>query len=122
MSRVWTCQGCKTQHPRTKQKCSCGRKRPAARKPAHRAVLDSMPYEEWVERFGDACNICGAKQKDGGPRLHRDHGHSGKTLGVARGILCFRCNSALPARCDAEWLERAAAYMRRAEAATEASA
>jgi hypothetical protein len=111
MSRQWTCGGCKTKWPRTKQKCTCGRKRPAARKPAHAAVLEA-PYEEWVAEFGDACNICGAKQPDGGRRLHRDHCHA---TGVRRGILCFRCNTALPNRVDADWLERAAEYVRRTE-------
>ncbi len=111
MSRQWTCQGCRTVWPRTKQKCTCGRKRPAARKPAHRAVLDSMPYEAWVEQFGETCGICGA-----GPsanrRLDRDHDHK---TGVARGLLCHLCNRALGNRVDSAWLERAAAYLRRTE-------
>lgn len=115
MSRVWTCQGCKTQHPRTKQKCSCGRKRPAARKPAHRAVLDSMPYEAWVERFGDACNICGKVPTEGQMRLNRDHAHNGTRAGEARGLLCGRCNRALPNWMDAAWLASATAYLRRFE-------
>lgn len=109
--RTWKCGGCKTQNARTKPKCACGRKRPAPRVPAHRAVL-AIPYEKWEEQFGSACNICGAEQKAGGRRLHRDHCHAS---GIARGVLCFRCNTALPNRVTVEWLESAAAYMRRAD-------
>jgi hypothetical protein len=43
--------------------------------------------------------------------LHRDHDHA---TGMARGILCFRCNTALPARVDAAWLRAAADYLDRA--------
>ena len=115
--RVWTCQrmvaGVKCSQPnqRIKQKCArCGGKRPKARKPAHLAALESMTYEQAVEAFGERCGICGAGR--GTRRLHRDHEHKG--AGKVRGLLCFRCNTALPNRVDAEWLRAAADYLERA--------
>ena len=108
MIRFWTCGGCKTRHPRTKQKCTCGRKRPKATPPKHRAVLDN-PYEWWVERFGEACGICGA-----GPsatrRLDRDHDHES---GAARGLLCHRCNRTLGRGITLDWCRRAVEYLER---------
>jgi hypothetical protein len=70
-----------------------------------------MPYEEWVERFGETCNICGAEPSEN-RRLDRDHCHR---TGEARGLLCHLCNRALGNRVDSAWLERAAAYLRRTE-------
>lgn len=116
MANVWRCQRvkqgikCSTLNLRTKQKCTaCGGPRPKRKQPAHRAVLVDLPYEWWVERFGERCGICGALP--GTRRLHRDHDHGS---GVARGILCFRCNTALPNRVDAAWLRAAADYLDRA--------
>jgi hypothetical protein len=107
-ARKWTCRGCKAVNARTKPKCPyCGRVRPKARPPAHRAVL-SVPYEVWAAEFGDRCNICGAEGVT--RRLHRDHDHAS---GLARGILCFRCNTLLPNRADGDWLRRAADYVDR---------
>lgn len=107
-ARFWTCRGCKTRNPRIKQRCVCGRKRPAARTAAQKALTD--PYAVWVERFGDQCNICGRKAS-ARRRLDRDHCH--RSL-EPRGLLCARCNRALLAWVDADWLEKAAAYLRRA--------
>jgi hypothetical protein len=114
--RTWTCPGCRTQWPRTKQKCECGRKRPAPRRPKHQLVLE-LPYEQWVERYGERCGICG---RPPGPsrKLDRDHDHR---TGQPRGLLCFRCNRALPVWVTAEWLRRAAAYLERAEALPDAN-
>lgn len=113
--KTWTCQrvchGAKCGHrnPSRKQLCSrCGKRRPPRRQPAHRAVLDQLPYEWWVERFGEVCNICGAEAKT--RRLHRDHDHQ---TGRARGLLCFRCNAALRNYMTAEWLRAAAGYLER---------
>lgn len=109
MPRYWTCRGCKAVNNRTKQKCPhCGRKRPARKVPAHRRALD-IPYEEYARRYGEACGICG-KKATGGRRLHRDHDHK---TGEPRGLLCFPCNRALPNYLDADWLEKALAYLRR---------
>lgn len=112
MARFWTCGRCKARWPRTTQRCQtpdCNRKRPAARKPSHRAVLD-VPYEEWVARFGERCGICG--RGPGTRRLHRDHDHR---TGEIRGLLCFPCNSALRPYMTEEWLESALEYVRRAK-------
>jgi hypothetical protein len=109
-ARQWTCRKCRTVHPRRKQLCSCGGRRPPARVPKHRAVLDA-PYEEWVAKYGEVCGICGRPPSED-RRLDRDHCHDGD--GYARGLLCWFCNKTLPKRVDVEWLEAAAAYLRRA--------
>lgn len=108
-SHQWTCRGCGTRWPRIKQRCDCGRARPAPRKPAHRAALEA-PYEEWVERFGgEVCGICG-RSPSARRRLDRDHCHG---TGEPRGLLCARCNRALPSFVTVSWLEAAADYLRR---------
>src|SRR3954469_3232113 len=97
----WTCRGCKRKWSRRKKLCVCGRKAPALRKPAHLKVLDE-PYEAWVERFGETCGICG--RGPGTRRLDRDHCHHGA---VPRGLLCARCNRALPSWVTVDWLRAA---------------
>lgn len=104
----WTCQGCRTKHPRTRQKCDCGRRRPKRQKPKHLKALE-VPYEEYVERFGEQCGICGCEPSQT-RRLDRDHDHK---TGEPRGLLCHLCNRHLSNRVDAEWLDRAAEYLRR---------
>ena len=108
-ARTWTCRRCSTKHPRRRQKCACGAKRPAPRRAAHLAVLD-RPYSEWVAEYGGRCGICGVEPKPG-RKLHRDHEHAGD--GRARGLLCFRCNAALRTYMTADWLRRALAYLER---------
>lgn len=109
MARYWTCAKCGTLNPRIKQRCPiCAGKRPAARQPAHRAVLAEVPYEDCVERFGEVCGICGAPPR--ARRLHRDHDHR---AGDIRGLLCFRCNAALRNYMTADWLRKALAYLER---------
>lgn len=63
--------------------------------------------------FGEDCNICGAKRLPGQRRLARDHDHK---TGQARGILCIRCNRAIPNWMTSDWLRLAADYLDRAEA------
>ena len=109
MARHWTCRRCKLRNKRTTQLCSCGTRRPAPRVPQHRRVLDSMPYEDWVERFGERCGVCGRGRSEH-RRLDRDHDHK---TGNPRGLLCQRCNRALPSWVDAAWLRRAADYLER---------
>jgi hypothetical protein len=118
MERVWTCRRvklgivCGTRNARVKQRCTaCGAPRPKRRQPAHRAVLATMTYEQCVAVFGERCGICG--RGPGERRLHRDHEHKGN--GHLRGLLCFRCNSALRGYMTAEWLRAAAAYLDAAE-------
>ena len=109
MARQWKCRGCTRSVPRVKPKCpDCGRKRPAPRRAAHRAILDT-PYEEWVAIYGEVCGICG--RPPGTRKLDRDHDHR---TGKMRGVLCHRCNRALPMWKDVAWLEAAAAYLNRA--------
>lgn len=109
MARVWTCQGCGTRLPRVRQKCDCGRSRPKARVPKHRAILEQRPYQWWVDGFGEVCGICGNPPKEG-RKLHRDHDHR---TGEPRGLLCFRCNAALRSYMTVDWLRRALAYLSR---------
>lgn len=108
MARHWTCRKCRTRHPRTKQICPCGVRRPKTRKPKHAVALD-LPYEEWIARFGDRCGICG-REATPVRRLDRDHDHR---TGEPRGLLCHRCNRALPSFVTVEWLEAALRYLRR---------
>jgi hypothetical protein len=72
-------------------------------------VLDT-PYEEWVAKYGEVCGICG-RPPNPNRRLDRDHSHEGD--GFARGVLCHACNRALRHGITPEWLEAAAAYLRR---------
>jgi hypothetical protein len=108
VARQWTCRKCRSIWPRTKQKCDCGQRRPE-RKTASQKALDHLPYEWWVERYGEVCGICGALPKN--RRLDRDHDHR---TGEPRGLLCWSCNRLLPNRVDAEWLRRASGYLARA--------
>lgn len=109
------CRACRTMNPARNRKCgACGRALPKKRRAAHMRTLD-LPYETFLGANGgrDECGICGAAGKT--RRLHRDHEHSGG--GRPRGLLCFRCNAALRPYMTAAWLDAAAGYLRRAEAA-----
>lgn len=124
MSRVWRCRRvkagvkCGTLNLRIKQCCTtCGGPRPKARKPAHTIALD-MPYEFWVEAYGEVCGICG-RTPTARRRLDRDHWHNGPTAGKPRGLLCARCNRAIPNWIDAQWLHNAARYLERASGTSE---
>jgi hypothetical protein len=120
MARVWTCQRsvagvkCAHENPTRKRLCeACGKARPARKRPAHMAALD-IPYEEYVRlNGGEHCGICGRERDPGGRRLQRDHDHRGE--GRPRGLLCFACNRWLRNFMTVEWLERAIAYLRRAD-------
>lgn len=113
--RYWTCQRqskgvkCRRVNPSRKRKCqACGKPKPARKRPAHMIAL-TLSYEQYVElNGGETCGICGAVPV--GRRLDRDHCHG---TGRARGLLCVRCNRALPAWMTAEWLYAAAAYLDR---------
>jgi len=61
-------------------------------------------YEELFERQGGVCALCKKpettrrnKKGDGGERLAVDHCHD---TGVVRGLLCFKCNTAIGALGD----------------------
>ena len=118
---TWTCQHqtggvkCRAVNPKRKHICeSCGKRRPKSSRAAHLSVLD-LPYEWWVEQFGEQCGICGAKPKPG-ERLYKEHEHVGD--GIARGLACFQCNRKLGNK-KLAWMRMATAYLERAEARKE---
>jgi hypothetical protein len=113
MARQWTCQKCRVVNPRVKAKCAtpgCEGRRPAPRRPKHQLVLQTTPYELWIAQFGERCGICG---RPPGPkrRLDRDHDHR---TGEPRGLLCHRCNRAMPDWVTVGWLRKAITYLLRA--------
>lgn len=106
--RFWTCK-CGQRLPRRKPKCpECGKARPVRKTNAQKALVE--PYEWWTERYGTVCNICG-RAPSARRRLDRDHSHA---TGKPRGILCARCNRALPHFVTPEWCRAAADYLERA--------
>jgi hypothetical protein len=113
----WTCQRvtagikCGAGNPNRNRKCkTCGKTRAARKRPAHLAALD-QPYTVFLALNGgiERCWICGTEP--GQRKLHRDHDHR---TGEPRGLLCFRCNSALRPYMTWEWLDAAAEYLRSA--------
>lgn len=75
-----------------------------ARSGSHRLPDDE--YAAMLAKQGGGCAICGTTPKT--RRLHTDRDH--KTL-VVRGLLCFRCNNALPAWITRAWLYQAMLYL-----------
>ena len=68
-----------------------------------------VPYEDYVAlNGGEYCGICGIGPRS--KRLDRDHDHK---TGKPRGLLCHRCNRALPAWVSQDWLRAAASYLDR---------
>jgi hypothetical protein len=116
--RQWTCRKCKQRTPRVLANCltpDCTGKRPKPRKPKHSRVLDRYPYEQWVERYGEVCGICGAKPSPN-RRLDRDHDHHvvGEGWEGARGLLCWNCNKHfIHSRVTVDLLLNAAKYLDR---------
>lgn len=116
MAKLWKCtrvtEGMKcgwSNAPRTRKCFSCGKPKPPKRSPKHMAALKA-DYEAFVKlNGGDFCAICKRKPSDR-RRLDRDHCHK---TGEARGLLCSRCNRALPSWVTAEWLREAAEYIKR---------
>lgn len=112
-ARTWTCRKCRVKLPRLKRKCpTCGRARPTTKTAAQKALTDD--YAVWVALFGETCGICG-RAPSARRRLDRDHCHGSLRK---RGLLCARCNRALPSWITAEWLRAAAAYLERARTAS----
>ncbi len=120
-ARVWTCQRvqggkkCGYLNPRRKQICQrCGKRRPQTKQPRHRAALSGLTYEDYIKiNGGERCGICGRSRSPSGRRLCKDHEH--RDDGLARGLLCVRCNRNLPSWCDVAWLEAAIEYLLRAQ-------
>jgi hypothetical protein len=116
----WTCQRsslgvkCGHRNPNRKRNCQwCKKPRPARKRPAHMSAL-ALPYAYYVQlNGGEHCGICG-RLPSPGRKLDRDHDHKG--VGTPRGLLCVRCNRALPDWCGVEWLRAAAAYLERVTA------
>lgn len=118
MIRTWTCRKCGWRNERKFSRCQtqfddgpqCSGRKPASKVPAHREIM-AVPYERWVEQFGEVCGICGAKPKPG-KKLRRDHAHR-EPYG-ARGLLCFRCNLfGIPYWVDTKWALNLAKYLDR---------
>lgn len=116
MSTLWTCQRvtggvkCGFRNPGVKRKCmSCGKPRPARRRPEHTRALE-LTYEDYIRlNRGERCAICG-REPSANRRLDRDHCHRS---GKPRGLLCARCNRALPNWVTGAWLFQAAMYVSR---------
>lgn len=118
MKGWWTCRRvaggkkCGTDNPNRKRLClACGKPRPPRKKPAHMRALKD-PYDVFLALNGgvEKCALCGAGPKT--RRLQRDHCHNS---GAPRGLLCSRCNRALPRWMTAPWLRAAADYLERTE-------
>jgi hypothetical protein len=62
--------------------------------------------ERLIAVRGHVCWICGAAPRT--RALHVDHDHA---TGALRGLLCYRCNRALPDYLGAPWLRQAADYL-----------
>jgi hypothetical protein len=85
--------------------------RKSRRKPRRQQLgLTDAGYDELLAEQGGGCAICGAKPKT--RRLDTDHDHR---TGLIRGLLCHRCNRAIPSWVTVEWLLLVIAYLRRAE-------
>jgi len=81
-----------------------------ARKPRRAAQLGitDEDYARWLAAQGGHCALCPNTPKT--RRLHTDHDHHSPEYRV-RGLLCMRCNRALPTWITPEWLRRAADYL-----------
>lgn len=84
---------------------------PPLRKPtrARQLGVTDDEYERLLAAQGGGCAICGSTPKT--RRLHVDHDHR---TGRVRGLLCMRCNRALPSWVTTRWLLDAAEYLARA--------
>lgn len=79
------------------------------RKPTRRKQLGLTDegYEALLAAQGGGCAICGRPPSER-RRLDTDHDHK---TGRVRGLLCHRCNRALPNWITREWLFNAGAYL-----------
>lgn len=74
-------------------------------------VALDLDYDGFITlNGGERCAICGRK-RSARRRLDRDHCHK---TGKPRGLLCARCNRALPSWVTADWLRNAANYLDKA--------
>ena len=86
--------------------------RKRSRKPRRAADLGvtTEDYDRLLAAQDGGCAICGNPPKT--RRLHVDHNHR---TGKVRGLLCFRCNRALPTYATSQWLDSARLYVLRDE-------
>ena len=120
-ARYWSCS-CGERWPRTKQLCTCGKRRPKRRVPKHAETLRDDPYAVYVAVAehvhgvtDESCCVCG-KPRSQERRHDRDHDHK---TGKPRGLACAGnrgCNALMPSWLTAERAEAIAAYLRRVEA------
>jgi Recombination endonuclease VII len=80
-----------------------GRRKPTR---AKQLGVSDDEYARMLAAQNGGCAICGSPPKT--RRLHVDHDHAS---GKVRGLLCHRCNRALPTWIDEFWLCRAAMYL-----------
>jgi Recombination endonuclease VII len=119
VATYWTCQRtvagrrCGTRNPGRKQNClKCGGKKRKRRVAKHMTALEA-PYEVYVTlNDGDRCGICLRPRSQKDRKFDRDHDHR---TGRPRGLLCHKCNRALPNWITPEWLRAAAEYLERAD-------
>lgn len=83
--------------------------RRSSRKAQHAKLLrdNRKHYDALLKWQGGGCAICGRPPKN--RRLDMDHDH--RTMQV-RGLLCVRCNRALPSWLTEAWLRAALQYLR----------
>jgi hypothetical protein len=79
-----------------------------ARKPTRAKQLGVTPeeYDRLLAKQDGHCALCPAVPKT--RRLDTDHDHK---TGQVRGLLCHRCNRALPNWITPAWLDRAWMYL-----------
>jgi Recombination endonuclease VII len=75
-------------------------------KRAKQLGVTDAEYERLLAAQGGHCALCPNVPKT--RRLHVDHDHATRRV---RGLLCYRCNRALPNYVTAKWLRRAAVYV-----------
>lgn len=71
--------------------------------------ISDADYAALLEAQGGHCALCPSTPK--ARRLHVDHDHAS---GRVRGLLCHRCNRALPTWVTVPWLRRVEEYLIRA--------
>jgi hypothetical protein len=81
------------------------------RRSKHVRLLDAIRpyYDVLLAEQGGVCAIC-KRQPSINRRLDIDHDH--RTM-LYRGLLCHRCNRALPVWIDVAWLKAAIIYLER---------
>ncbi len=120
-ARYWTCP-CGQRWPRTKQLCTCGKRRPKRRVPVHARTLrdDSYTVYEQIARdvhgvTDESCCVCG-KPRSQERRHDRDHDH---VTGLPRGLACAGnsgCNALMPRQLTLPRARLIVAYLERVEA------